>query len=155
MKAHPVMLSFALIMVYSPGYSQQGRNVLWSTRIERISLHEANLVISARIQPGWHLYSQHLKEEGPQPTRITFTQDNRYALSGFVEEGEPHTYYEDIYEMDVTWYSNKVDFVSKLKLSEPVIQLNGVVEYMTCNLQMCVPEKIAIAVQVDLTKQVP
>lgn len=155
MKLHLIMSGFALLLAYSPAFSQQGRNVSWSTTIEKISLHEAKLVITARIQPEWHLYSQHLKEGGPQPTRITLLPDNRYVFSGFVEQGKSHTYYDDLYEMDVTWYSDKVDFVGNLKLSEPIIQLNGMVEYMTCNLHTCVPEKTNLTIEVDLTKQAP
>ncbi len=115
-------------------------------------MHEARLVITAWIQPGWHLYSQHLKEGGPQPTRISLLPNELFTISSFTEHGEPHTYYDDIYEMDITWYSDKVDFVGHLSLSEPVKQLTGRIEYMTCDLHMCVPEKADIIIPVDLTK---
>lgn len=155
MRAHRVMLGFALLLLYGSTYSQQGRNIFWSIRIEKISLHEANLVITARIQPGWHLYSQHLEDGGPQPTRITFTADDQYALSGFAENGEPNTYFDEIYEMNVTWYSNKVDFVGKLKVSDPVMKLKGVIEYMVCSADMCIPDQIPIVADVDLTREEP
>ena len=155
MKSHPIMLSFVFFLFNWSAYSQQGGNISWSTRIEKISLHEGNIIVSARIQPGWHLYSQHLGNDGPQPTRITFERDDRYALSGFAERGDAHTYYDDIYEMNVTWYSNSVDFVGRLKVADPVMRLTGTVEYMICNLDMCIPEKVEIAVPVDLTEQEP
>lgn len=153
MKAHTLVLGFALLLLHGSTYSQQGRNILWSTRIEKISLHEANLIITARIQPGWHLYSQHLGNGGPQPTQITFADDDRYLLSGFAENGDPYTYFDEIYEMNVTWYSNKVDFVGKLKVSDPVMKLKGLIEYMVCSEDMCIPDQIPIVADVDLTRE--
>ncbi|MDQ2656909.1 MAG: hypothetical protein M3Y60_05770, partial [Bacteroidota bacterium] len=88
-----------------------------------------------------------------QPTRIIFADDDRYALSGFTENGDPHTYFDEIYEMNVTWYSDRVDFVGKLKVSDPTMQLKGVIEYMVCSSDLCIPDQIPIVADVDLTRE--
>lgn len=135
-----------------PCFSQQSSIVVWNTQVERISPHEGRLTITAQILPEWHLYSQHLKDGGPQPTRFEFAQNSSYQLSRFDEKGKPYTYHDDVFEMDITWYSEQVNFIANLKITEPVLVLKGTIEYMICNKETCVPEKKELVIPIDLTK---
>lgn len=135
-----------------PCHAQESCNVAWSTNVETISPYEARLIITAQILPDWHLYSQYLMDGGPQPTRFDFLSNSAYQLSGFNEKGKPHTYYDNLFEMDVTWYSDRVDFIANIKLVGPSTRLRGTVAYMTCNAETCVPEKKDLEIPIDLTK---
>lgn len=135
---------------------QRSAPVDWDFKVEQRSNHGILLCITAKIAPGWHLYSQHLKEGGPQPTRFSYHQNDTYIVMGQAEEmGNRTTFYDDIYEMEITWYSKAATFLQKFRLNEPVTTIIGEVEYMTCNNQVCVPDKKEFEISVNLLKEDP
>lgn len=151
-------LIFAAILSLAPILSRgQGSAPLhWNFKVEGLSDYEIVLAITAKIAPGWHLYSQHLKEGGPQPTRLRFHQNDAYIAMGQPEEtGKRTTFYDDIYEMEITWYSETASFLQKFRLNEPITTIIGVVEYMTCNNQVCVPQKKEFEINVNLLEENP
>lgn len=49
------------------------------------------LAVTARLEPGWHLYSVTQKPGGPIATRITVAKDSPRSVTGpFVPDAEPH-----------------------------------------------------------------
>lgn len=145
-----------LYVVPMLSWAQGSTPVNWNFKIEQLPQHEIVLNITASIAPGWHLYSQHLKEGGPQPTRFSFHQSDGYIVMGQAEEkGKQTTFYDDIYEMEITWYSETASFLQKFRLNEPVTTIIGEVEYMTCNNQICVPDKKEFEINVNLLKEDP
>ena len=44
----------------------------WSFTQENISESEIELKFKATIEDGWHLYSQHISDDGPVPTEFSF-----------------------------------------------------------------------------------
>jgi len=136
--------------------AQSQQHVIWSFKIEPIGENEAFLVFHAIIRPGWHLYSHNLKPGGPFPTTFLFSDDqkNDYRLDGAItEHGKAYTFYDDIYEMNITWYSGQVLFKRKIILNTPKVIVTGIIEYMTCNDHSCVPDKREFTIDVDLTKE--
>jgi len=120
-------------------FAQGARHVKWHHASTPLSINEALLTLTAEVKPTWHLYSQNLKEGGPQPTRIRFDNGNEYYLAGNVQEiGQGNTYYDSVYEMEITWYCGVVRFIQKIKLNQPSF-IKGTVEYMICDNQVCIP----------------
>ena len=68
-----IILFLALIVV-NIGNAQILKPIKWTTSVTKISDTEYNLVATATIDSGWHLYSQDVPEGGPIPT--TFSYDN-------------------------------------------------------------------------------
>ena len=88
--------------------------VKWETTTEKISDTEFDLIITATIDKGWHLYSKNVPEDGPIPTTISFEEDkNTYQLKGNITEGKGHEEYDNVFlrAIDtggVVWESDKV-----------------------------------------------
>jgi hypothetical protein len=156
-KFTPLLIIVLLTVTIVPkSAGQDGPPVKWNFKTELSSKREIILTTTANIAPGWHLYSQYLKEGGPQPTRFSFYQSDAYTPVGQdAEKGEETTFYDEIYEMEITWYSRTVSFVQKFRLNEPVTAINGKVEYMTCNDHICIPAKKEFTVSVNMLKQDP
>lgn len=115
--------------------------VQWQFKANFVTTDEVVLVITATLHPEWHLYSQHIKEGGPMPTRFTFEQKNDFVLIGSTQEkGDPFSYHDETYEMDITWYSGTVTFLQRIKILR-TSTINGNIEYMTCNDHNCIPGK--------------
>jgi thiol:disulfide interchange protein DsbD len=67
-----IILVFALVFS-ATAFSQIHEPVKWSTSVKKISDTEYKLISKATIEPGWHLYSQKVPEDGPLPTTFTYT----------------------------------------------------------------------------------
>lgn len=144
-----IILLFAANAYAFTGFTQVSKTVQWQFSALPIDDDVIMLKISADIVPGWHLYSQFIPRGGPLPTQITFEKQKGLLLIGCAEEkGEAYTFYDEVYEMNITWYSEKVIFLQKLKVTEPVRILRGKVEYMTCDTYSCFPDSMDFAIEI-------
>lgn len=122
--------------------------VTWHFRTEPLGNGQATVVITAVITPGWHIYSQHMEEGGPQPTRLVFNKSDAYTLTGEPEErAETFTFYDSTFSMDVTWLSKTAVFTQKIKRLNPNTSINGKVKFMACTRDRCLlPEEQAFSI---------
>jgi len=67
------LLFFFLIIPFTWANSQIQDPVKWKTELKNISESEAEIVFTAKIDNGWHVYSVNLPEGGP--VSATFTAD--------------------------------------------------------------------------------
>jgi thiol:disulfide interchange protein DsbD len=95
--------------------------------------------IVANIKDGWHLYSQHIKNDvGPIPTSITFKSSDDFQLIGAVAEPKPIQKYDENFEATLDFFEHKAVFSQKVK-SKKTSVLEGSVTFMVCNETMCLP----------------
>lgn len=132
---------FVLLLISAFAEAQIYNPVTWSTRTEKVSESDFELVITADIEPGWHLYSQNVPDGGPIPTAITFPEKpDVYQLLGSPEEGEGHEEYDNVFEMDIKYFETRAVFKQRIRvLSEEKLSLEGVVEFMVCDDSNCLP----------------
>ncbi len=71
---------------------------------------QAELQITARVQPGWHIYSITQKPGGPKPTRINLVASDRYRLLGKFVAVPPATvhHYDFWPDLDVEEHEHTV-----------------------------------------------
>jgi DsbC/DsbD-like thiol-disulfide interchange protein len=132
--------------------SAQRAPVSWSYAMHRISGHEWLFTTTATLAPGWHIYSQHLGEGGPIPTRITLNPNDDYSLIGTSEEkGKAFHFYDSLYKMNITWYIGEVSFLQRVSMNRMVPELRGIIQYMVCNNSQCIPHEQNFTVHVDTT----
>jgi hypothetical protein len=114
--------------------------VKWSYGSKRLSPTEAVVFLKADIDPGWHVYSQHVPDGGPVKTSFIFLSSTAYLIDGPVTEPHPVVKFEKVFNMNVSYFGTHVIFQQKVKLktSRPVT-LKGTLEYMTCNDRQCLP----------------
>jgi len=144
-----LICQFLIYFVSVAGYGQETKNVDWQFRATTVSRDEVSVTISGTIEPGWHLYSQNIKEGGPIPTRITFENQNAFLLIGNTsEKGRPVIVHDEIYEMDVTWYTGTVIFSQKIKFLHPLGEIHGKIDYMTCNDYSCLPDQKLFTIKI-------
>lgn len=135
-------LMLLLLCFGNPCLGQASEAVRWRFGAETAGSHEVTIHLSATIAPEWHLYSQYMNEGGPIPTRVSFEKNDDVLLLGLTEEkGQAVRYHDDIFDMDVTWYSGEVSFVQKARLAKPAVTVKGTLEYMVCSEHLCVPQK--------------
>ncbi len=133
----------SLLVLSSLRLSAQEQNpVLWTSSYRAISETEGEITLLARIEPGWHTYSQRPTDAGPISTSILFTESKLYELIGKVEEINVHEEYDKAFEAKLFMFSNKAEFKQKIKLkAKPGFEVSFKVEYVCCSDKMCLPPK--------------
>src|SRR3569623_939749 len=89
LKMKRILLLIAVLMIGTGAFAQIDKPVKWSYAAKKINNTEAVIFLLATIQPGWHIYSQNVKDGGPVKTSFTFTPSKEYALIGKTAEPNP------------------------------------------------------------------
>lgn len=133
------LLIFLLLPLFS--ISQILEPVKWSFRVEQTKPEEATLVLTAKIDKGWHLYSQDIPPKGPIPTTFTFTKSKDYQLVGKITESKSISENDPMFEnMTLKFFADKAIFSQKIKvLSQKNFAVKGVLEFMCCDDKQCLP----------------
>lgn len=138
MKKNVLMTCLVLVTSVSV-FGQILKPVTWSYAAKKTSATEATVFIKATIDKSWHMYSQFVKEGGPNPTIFTFQPSKAYSLIGKTIEPRPKTVYEPSFQMQVSYFENAVIFQQKVKLHANSAAVKGKVEFMVCDDQRCLP----------------
>ncbi|HTX88796.1 MAG TPA: cytochrome c biogenesis protein CcdA [Bacteroidales bacterium] len=113
--------------------------VKWTFTVEQKDPAAATLVLTAVIDPGWHIYSQSGKtDEGPIPTSFQFNQTKDFQLVGGVREPKPVEENDPYFKMVVKYFSDKVTFRQKINiLNKKDFKVTGTLTFLTCNDNRC------------------
>lgn len=148
------VLVFTMLCCSHSSFGQENKTVQWLYQVDPSGKDEVVIKFTAHIAQGWHLYSQHLADGGPMPTRFSFDQHDDYILLSQPEEkGEAIKFHDDTYEMEITWYTQVVSFVQRVRLTPQANCARGTIEFMTCNDHTCIPSKHEFSI--DLRKKTP
>jgi len=134
-------------------FSQIEDPVQWSTSIEKKSTNEYELITTATIESGWHLYSQNVPEFGPIPTSFLYEiPENTIQLQGVTTEGEGKTVDDPVFGMKIKFFENKAIFKQKILLNKKVDVIKGVVEFMVCDDEKCLaPTEVDLLFKINAT----
>ena len=134
------LLVVAILMTVTATFAQIQTPVKWQVAAKKINSKEAVILIKATIQNGWHIYGQNVAEGGPIATTFTFKNSKDFALNGKpVENVKAQTKYEDVFKMNVPYFTKEVVFQQKVKLNGKQASVSGTVEYMACDKSQCLP----------------
>ena len=150
------LLALTAVLVAFLGLSaQQLDPVKWSYSVKETSPNAAELIFTAKLDAGWHLYSQYTDPNGPLPINFEFTESADYQREGKVLEPKPHEEMDEIFQCVVKSFSGTVVFRQKIKrLSEKDFTVKGVLNYQLCNDGSCIaPEDRDFAFKVKGAEQ--
>ena len=136
----------AFLMVTAGASAQFGslNPVTWSFSAKKVGDKTYEVHMTAKIQPGWHLYSQVQPDDAiPMPTTFTVNKNPLFEKDGKIKEhGKMEKFTDATLGSTVNQYSNTVDFVQKIKLKGNVkTNFTGYVEFQTCDDKKCLPPK--------------
>lgn len=134
-----IVLTLCVIAFSAKIQAQVLTPVHWSYGSKKISATEAVVFFKASIDPGWHVYSQHVGDGGPVKTTFTFKASPDFTLDGETIEPKPISRMEKVFNMEVGFFETSVIFQQKVKLKKGQTNVTGTLEYMTCNDHQCLP----------------
>lgn len=125
---------------------QAQNHVKWQARFEKST---SEIVVTATIDKGWHLYSINNAEDlGPVPTAIAIAKIRGLKLKGKFREDEPINAYDPNFGTHVAYHENRVEFRQKVKIRKTK-QINLKVFYMVCDDSQCLPP-IEVSLSIDI-----
>lgn len=130
-----------LMFVFAFGnvVAQSNDHIDWRFSSVEQSGSEWKLVFAAKVDRGWHLYSQSMDEGGPMPTSFSFNAGDGYRMLGkTIESGDLKKSYDSTFMMDVSWYEGQVVFSQKVKVKKKT-KVTGTIEYSVCSEEVCIP----------------
>ncbi len=128
-----------MALLGSTAVAQQLDPVKWTYSVSETSATEAELVFTAKLDAGWHLYSQYTDPNGPLAIEFAFNDSKDYQRLGKVQEPKPHEEMDEIFGCVVKSFSGTVVFRQKVKrLSDKDFTVTGTFSYQLCNDGSCI-----------------
>ncbi len=132
---------FFLIMMLAPGITagaQIVNPIRWTSHVNEISADEAEIVFSAKVDAGWHLYGMTLPDGGPRPTHFNFTTLKGCELSGHVTPSKaPVTKVDMVFHLELSWWESDVTFTQRLHLTDKAWHVAGNISFQGCDDSAC------------------
>ena len=122
-----ILLFFSTIL---PSYAQMQDPVHFRSELKKTSDSEAELIFSATIDAGWHVYSTNLPSGGP--ISATFHADKMEGaetVGKLKARGQEHKQFDKLFDMEVRFFEKNVTFVQKIKFTKPQYDIDCYVEY--------------------------
>ena len=114
--------------------------VKFKSELKTVAADEAEVVFTAAIDKGWHVYSTDLGDGGP--ISATFNVEKIFGaevVGKLKPVGKEISTFDKLFEMKVRYFENTAQFVQKLKLTGGAYQIEGYLEYGACNDENCLP----------------
>lgn len=129
-------------LVYAKSSAQVLDPAKWTTKIENKGGSTYLLTFNAVIENDWHLYSQFTPDGGPLALEIIFkNQKGNYTLVGKAKESKTRTAYNDIFEVNETFFEKKAQIQQEIKITNPKLtEIKVDFNYQVCK-DVCINQE--------------
>ena len=135
------ILSTTLLLLFALSVMAQMMDpVHFTSKLNELKGGEAELVFSATIDPGWHVYSTNLGNDGPISASFNAVKmDGVEPIGKLQTRGKEIKQYDKLFEMELRYFERAVTFVQKVRFTKPQYDIDCYIEYGACNDQACLP----------------
>lgn len=145
-----IIVLLVVLLAFAKGNAQLLNPVKWTTQIEKKADGNYVLTFNGVIETGWHLYSQFTAEGGSLPLEVGFkNQKGNFELIGKTKESKTKTAYNDIFEVNETFFEKKAQLTQEIHLTNPKLAKVEV----SLNYQVC--KEACINLEKDFTFVIP
>ena len=145
---------FALMAILS--FGQIYEPIKWKHELKVTGEGTANVIITATIDEGWHLYGLNLPKNGPRATSIVFESFGNAKKTGDLKApSRLLKAYDANFDMELNWYAKDAIFIQPISFTDAAkVKVKGYIEFMACNDKSCLPPSQR-PFSLTLTAQVP
>ena len=129
-----------LLLAFITVQAQMMEPVHFSAHLNHLEGENAEIVFSATIDAGWHVYSTDITDDGP--TKATFHVDKiegMQLVGALKPRGQVKEEFDEMFGTNLRFFENKATFVQKVRFTKPQYAIDCYLEYGACNDQMCMP----------------
>ncbi|GFZ40825.1 thiol:disulfide interchange protein DsbD [Bacteroides nordii] len=114
--------------------------VKFKTELKALSDTEGEIIFTAAIDPGWHVYSTNLGDGGPISATFNVDKKNGLELVGKLKPvGNEISTFDKLFQMKVRYFESTAQFVQKIKFIAGTYTIEGYLEYGACDDESCLP----------------
>lgn len=135
-----LLFPFVLLLFAVAVQAQIQDPVKFNSELKILAADEAEVVFTAAINKGWHVYSTDLGDGGPISATFNVEKISGAEVVGKLKPvGKEISTFDKLFEMKVRYFENTAQFVQKLKLTGGAYQIEGYLKYGACNDENCLP----------------
>ena len=114
--------------------------VHFTSQLKELKGGEGEIIFSATIDPGWHVYSTGLGDDGPISATFNAVKMEGVETVGKLQtRGKELKQYDKLFDMELRFFEGSVTFVQKVRFTKPDYDIDCYLEYGACNDQTCLP----------------
>ena len=137
-RRNTLLILFTLL--FSLTAMAQQNPVHFSVQQKQVSPTEVEVIFTAKIDQGWHVYSTNLPADGPTSATLHLDKSEGVTPVGkLTARGKELNVYDKTFEMKLRYFENSVGFVQRYKITAKTYSIKGYLEYGACNDEMCLP----------------
>lgn len=135
------LISFLLLIFVAYALQAQIKEpVKFKSELKTSSDTEAEIVFTATIDKGWHVYSTDLGDGGPISATFNVDKKSGMELVGKLKPiGKEVATFDKLFEMKVRYFESTAKFVQKIKFTGGAYGIEGYLEYGACDDESCLP----------------
>ena len=140
---------FSTLMLLALTAAAFAQNVTWSFSVKETSDSTADILLTAKVAAGYHIYSQYTTGTSA-PVEFKFAESKDYKLVGKVKEPKAHEEPDEFVKGGIEKsFSGTVVFRQQIKrLSTSDFKVSGVVNYQYCDENSCQFDDASFALNV-------
>lgn len=132
-----LLLSFILVSL-----GAKADPINWNFKLEDKGNGEIELVATATIQNGWHIYDTDVPKGGPNATSISIEEIKGASPIGKLQYNKTNHKkgFDNVFEMEIGHFDNLATFTQRFKVvDKAVFYLKGDFRAQACNDEECTP----------------
>jgi len=134
------ILSLLSLFVSLAVQAQMADPVHFTSKLHLLSGDEAELVFTATIEPGWHLYSTDLGQDGPiEASFHAERMEGAEPIGKLKAIGNEIEKYDQMFGMTLRYFESRGEFVQQIRFTKPSYDIVCYLEYGACNDEVCMP----------------
>ncbi len=138
MKRLVMSLLVGLMVLVAQG--QMVNPVHFSSQLKKLKGNEGEIVFSATVDDGWHVYSTDMGNDGPiSATFNVVKMEGAEPVGKLQPRGNIIKQYDKMFGMELRFFEKKAQFVQKIRFTKPQYVIDCYLEYGACNDEMCLP----------------
>ncbi len=127
------------MFLFSNSVQAQQDVVKWTASYDA---EQSSIILKAKMEKDWVIYSQEHVEDGPIPTSFEFEEVAGVSYTGKVEPlSAPIIVESEVFMTEVKKYKKEAIFSQKVELQDDSVVVKGTVTYMACDSKRCLAPK--------------
>ena len=114
--------------------------VHFSSQLKMLKGNEGEIVFSATVDEGWHVYSTDMGSDGPVSATFNVVKmEGAETVGKLTPRGNVVKQYDKMFGMELRFFEKNAQFVQKVRFTKPRYVIDCYLEYGACNDEMCLP----------------
>lgn len=135
-----LLLILSLMVMTITATAQMANPVHFTATLKMLGGDKAEIVFTAKIDPGWHVYSTGLGNDGPiSATFNTNKMEGAVTVGALQPRGNEISKFDNLFGMKLRYFEGSATFAQKIKFTKENYDIDCYLEYGACNEETCMP----------------